>query len=268
MLARNRQGVRAPRHPRHAGRRDLRAADRREFGLGDVLRGAHPAHRAAGQAGRPRADADQPAAGVASQLLALAGSRPPPPRSSTSRRPARCGPASASPTTTSTPSPTRSARPTSDELRPPAPPPVRRRLPAEHLATASTACWRAWRSATTRTPGSTPHFPLDDVESNRIEFAAASPVSSSACTPPSNHSRAHGRSANGSQHCPPASSLLTAVPDADLWQSSQVKQEFNDVLAKAGPHAAPCVVLPDVEAMLDRHLAGRPTPSDSGAPAR
>ena len=52
---------------------------------------------------------------------------------------------------------------------------------------------------------------------------------------------------------------LTAVPDADLWQSSQVEREFNDVLAKAGPHADTLMRLPDIKALLDRHLAGRPT---------
>ena len=53
--------------------------------------------------------------------------------------------------------------------------------------------------------------------------------------------------------------MLTAVPDADLWQSSQVEREFNDVLAKAGPHADTVMRLPDIKALLDRHLAGRPT---------
>ncbi|MGD9620040.1 MAG: exodeoxyribonuclease V subunit gamma [Mycolicibacterium sp.] len=53
--------------------------------------------------------------------------------------------------------------------------------------------------------------------------------------------------------------LLTAVPDADAWQDSQMRREFRDVLADAGSRADTTLRLPDVRTLLDRHLGGRPT---------
>jgi exodeoxyribonuclease V gamma subunit len=52
---------------------------------------------------------------------------------------------------------------------------------------------------------------------------------------------------------------LTAVPDDDAWQPAQVDREFAGILAQAGPRADTVLRLPDVKALLDRHLAGRPT---------
>ncbi|UXA18864.1 exodeoxyribonuclease V subunit gamma [Mycobacterium sp. SMC-4] len=52
---------------------------------------------------------------------------------------------------------------------------------------------------------------------------------------------------------------LTAVGEADEWQLGQVRREFGDILAKAGPRHDIELRLPDVRALLDRHLAGRPT---------
>ncbi|MCV7298230.1 exodeoxyribonuclease V subunit gamma [Mycobacterium barrassiae] len=102
-------------------------------------------------------------------------------------------------------------------------------------------------------------LPLDDVGSNRIELAGrlaeyverlqTCVESLSGARPLSEWLSA--LSAGIAQ--------LTAVPDADLWQSSQVEREFNDVLATAGPHADTLMRLPDIKALLDRHLAGRPT---------
>lgn len=51
--------------------------------------------------------------------------------------------------------------------------------------------------------------------------------------------------------------LLTACNDG--WQRAQVQREFADVLARAGSRAAPLLRLPDVRALLDAQLAGRPT---------
>ena len=53
--------------------------------------------------------------------------------------------------------------------------------------------------------------------------------------------------------------LITRVEDADAWQTSQLEREFNDILARAGSRDHTVLRLPDVEAMLRRHLAGRPT---------
>lgn len=53
--------------------------------------------------------------------------------------------------------------------------------------------------------------------------------------------------------------LLAAVDDDDAWQTSQVEREFAEVLAAAGPLRVTPLRLSDVRALLDRHLAGRPT---------
>ncbi|KUI25629.1 exodeoxyribonuclease V subunit gamma [Mycobacterium sp. IS-1742] len=52
---------------------------------------------------------------------------------------------------------------------------------------------------------------------------------------------------------------LTTVPDDDTWQTTQLEREFADVLAQAGARRDTLLRLPDVRALLDRHLAGRPT---------
>ena len=52
---------------------------------------------------------------------------------------------------------------------------------------------------------------------------------------------------------------LTRVEDADAWQVSQLEREFNDVLAHAGPRSETPMRLSDVKQLLRRHLAGRPT---------
>jgi exodeoxyribonuclease V gamma subunit len=53
--------------------------------------------------------------------------------------------------------------------------------------------------------------------------------------------------------------LLARVGDNDAWQSSQMQREFADVLAAAGPRADTVMRPPDIRALLGRHLAGRPT---------
>lgn len=53
--------------------------------------------------------------------------------------------------------------------------------------------------------------------------------------------------------------LLTRVGDDDAWQVSQLEREFNDVLARAGVRAATRLRLTDVDQLLRRQLAGRPT---------
>ncbi len=53
--------------------------------------------------------------------------------------------------------------------------------------------------------------------------------------------------------------LLSRVSDDDGWQISQLQREFGRVLADAGARAGIALRLPDVRALLGRHLAGRPT---------
>lgn len=102
-------------------------------------------------------------------------------------------------------------------------------------------------------------LPLDDVGSNRVELAGrlAEYVD-----------RLH-RTVESLSGAAPLSTwvqrlhdgldALTAVPEADLWQTSQVERELNDILAAAGTHAGTELRLSDIKALLDRHLAGRPT---------
>jgi exodeoxyribonuclease V gamma subunit len=52
---------------------------------------------------------------------------------------------------------------------------------------------------------------------------------------------------------------LARVTENDAWQSSQLQREFARVLADARSRAQTPMRLPDVRALLDRHLAGRPT---------
>ena len=54
--------------------------------------------------------------------------------------------------------------------------------------------------------------------------------------------------------------LITRVDDADAWQMSQLEREFNDIPVRAGSRMLRTLLrLSDVEVMLGRHLAGRPT---------
>jgi len=109
---------------------------------------------------------------------------------------------------------------------------------------------RAWLDTT---------LPLDDVSSNRVELAgrlaeyvellATTVASLSGAAPLRDWLFALSGGINA----------LTEVPDDDLWQRSQVDRELNDVLAQAGTHADIELRLSDVKALLDRHLAGRPT---------
>ncbi len=102
-------------------------------------------------------------------------------------------------------------------------------------------------------------LPLDDVGSNRVELAGrlaeyvdllhATIESLSGAAPLSDWLNALSVGI----------AALTAVPDDDRWQVSQLERELNDVLAQAGTHAGIELRLPDVEALLGHHLAGRPT---------
>ena len=102
-------------------------------------------------------------------------------------------------------------------------------------------------------------LPLDDVSSNRVQLAGqlAEFVS-----------RLQGvvDSLTGARPLREWLAALTEgitslgrIDDSDLWQTSQMQREFAQVLANAGPRADTLLRLPDVRALLDRHLSGRPT---------
>ncbi|MCV7240366.1 exodeoxyribonuclease V subunit gamma [Mycolicibacterium celeriflavum] len=102
-------------------------------------------------------------------------------------------------------------------------------------------------------------LPLDDVSSNRVDLAGqlAEYVDRLRCAV---------QSLTGARpleqwlrSLTDSIGLLTRVSDDDTWQSAQLEREFADVLATAGARAHTLMRLSDVRALLDRHLAGRPT---------
>lgn len=230
------------------------------FGLGDVVHGAHPAHRLRVKLADRALTQTNPLLGVAAQLLALAGGR-----------------ATAS-----------------EVLNLAEAAPVRARFEFTDDGLDAIADWvreanirwgfdrahrhpygvdflqNTWRFGIDRVLAGVAMsddshawldttLPLDDVGSNRIELAGrlAEYVE-----------RLHGTIESLSGAKPLSDWLatltcgvesLTAVDDPDLWQSSQVEREFNDILTRAGRHADTAMRLSDIKALLDRHLAGRPT---------
>ncbi|OBK14525.1 exodeoxyribonuclease V subunit gamma [Mycobacterium asiaticum] len=102
-------------------------------------------------------------------------------------------------------------------------------------------------------------LPLDDVGSNRVELAGklaefvdrlARVADSLTGTRPLHEWLSGLTDGIG---------LLTRLDDDDTWQTDQLRREFADVLRTAGPRGGTLLRLPDVRALLRRHLAGRPT---------
>nr|MCH9736526.1 exodeoxyribonuclease V subunit gamma [Actinomycetes bacterium] len=102
-------------------------------------------------------------------------------------------------------------------------------------------------------------LPLDDVSSDRVELAGrlADYIDRLGTTVASLSGAAPLRDWIGALSV--GVDALTSVPDADLWQRSQMDRELNDVLAQAGTRAGIDLRLSDAKALFDRHLAGRPT---------
>ena len=234
-----------------------------DFGLGDVVRGAHPAHRLRVRLADRSLDPDQPAA-RRRRAIARPGGRPGHGQRGAQPRPGRAGaaPGSASPTTTSRASPAGCAQAN-----------IRWGFDQEHRAavsastssttlgvSASTGCWPAWRCRTTRTRGSARRCRSTTSAATASSWPASSPNSSTGCSDASTALTGArplrdwlDRAGRRHRRCSPA------VDDADAWQTSQVQREFADVLATAGTRGDTVMRLPDVRALLDRHLAGRPT---------
>jgi exodeoxyribonuclease V gamma subunit len=231
------------------------------FGLGDVVHGAHPAHRLRVRLADRSLVQTNPLLGVASQLLALAGGR---------------GTAS-------------------EVLNLAEAAPVRARFAFTDDDLDAITTWvreanirwgfdkrhrepygvgeflhNTWRFGIDRVLagvamsddsqawlGTT--LPLDDVSSNRVELAGRlaeyvdrlqKVVDSLSGTRPLR---------DWLTALTDGITLLTRVDDNDAWQTSQVQREFAEVLADAGPRADTLIRLTDIRALLQRHLAGRPT---------
>lgn len=231
-----------------------------DFGLGDVIKGVHPAHQLRVRLADRSLVQTNPLLGVASQLLQLAGSRA---TASEVLNLAQSQPIRAcfGFTDDDLEDITRWVRQAN----------IRWGFDQEHrkpfgvdfvhntwqfgidrvlVGVAMSDDSHAWIDAT---------LPLDDVSSNRVELAGKlaefidrlqRTVDSLTGTRPLHQWLAA---------LTKGITLLTRIGDDDTWQTSQMEREFNDVLQKAGSRADTPMRLPDIRALLKRHLAGRPT---------
>jgi exodeoxyribonuclease V gamma subunit len=230
------------------------------FGLGDMIRGVHPAHQLRVRLADRSLVQTNPLLGVASQLLALAGGRA---TSSEVLNLAQAAPVRArfGFTDDNLEDITRWVRQANirwgfdrDHRKPYGVDFVQNtwRFGIDRVlaGVAMSDDSRAWIDTT---------LPLDDVSSNRVELAGqlAEYVdrlqhvveSLTGARPLRDWLTALEDGIN----------LLARVGDDDAWQISQLQREFGDVLTDSGPRAETTMRLQDVRALLDRHLAGRPT---------
>lgn len=230
------------------------------FGLGDMIKGVHPAHQLRVKLADRALTQTNPLLGVASQLLALAGGRA---TSSEVLNLAHAAPVRArfGFTDDDLEDITRWVRQAN----------IRWGFDQEHrkpfgvdfvqntwrfgidrvlAGVAMSDDSRAWIDTT---------LPLDDVSSNRAELAGklAEYV---------DRLQHVAESLTGARPLKDwlgaltdGVGLLTDVGDDDAWQISQLQREFGDVLKSAGSRADTLLRLPDIRALLQRHLAGRPT---------
>ncbi|HEX5254695.1 MAG TPA: exodeoxyribonuclease V subunit gamma [Mycobacterium sp.] len=231
-----------------------------DFGLGDVVHGAHPAHQLRVRLADRSPIQTNPLLGVAAQLLALAAGR-----------------VTASEVLNLAQAPPVRARFgfTDDDLeaitRWVRQANIRWGLDQEHRRPYHVDfvhnTWRfgmdrilagvamsddsnAWIDAT---------LPLDDVSSNRVQLAGQFAefvarlqhvLDSLAATSPLT-----GWLAALTEGI----TLLTRVRDADEWQTGQMQREFAQTVAQAGSRGGTALRLPDIRALLTQRLAGRPT---------
>jgi exodeoxyribonuclease V gamma subunit len=230
------------------------------FGLGDMIHGVHPAHRLRVRLADRSLVQTNPLLGVASQLLALAGGR------ATSSEVLNLAAAA----------PVRARFEFSDDdlediTRWVREANIRWGFNSEHRQPFGVDfiqnTWRfgidrvlagvamsddshAWIDTT---------LPLDDVSSNRVELAGrlAEYIDRlQHVVETLTGARPLRDWLNALEH---GIELLANVTDDDAWQTSQLQREFADVLNSAGPLADTTMRLPDIRALLERHLAGRPT---------
>jgi exodeoxyribonuclease V gamma subunit len=231
-----------------------------DFALGDVVHGAHPAHRLRVRLADRSLIQTNPLLGVASQLLSLAGSRV---TASEVLNLAQAASVRArfGFTDDDLESITRWVRQAN----------IRWGFDQEHRKPFGVDfVHNTWRFGIDRVLagvalsddshawiGST--LPLDDVSSNRVELAGKL----------AEYVDRLQRTVDELNGARPLRDWLTAladgitllarVDDNDAWQTSQMQREFAEVLAAAGPRDETIMRLPDIRALLGRHLAGRPT---------
>ncbi|MDT5096366.1 MAG: exodeoxyribonuclease gamma subunit [Mycobacterium sp.] len=230
------------------------------FGLGDMIRGVHPAHRLRVRLADRSLVQTNPLLGVASQLLALAGGRA---TSSEVLNLAQASPVRArfGFTDDNLEDITRWVRQANirwgfdrDHRKPYGVDFVQNtwRFGIDRVlaGVAMSDDSRGWIDTT---------LPLDDVSSNRVELAGQL----------AEYVYRLQKVVESLTGAKPLQEWLTAlengidrlarVDDDDAWQTSQLQREFADVLSDAGRRANTKMRLADIRALLDRHLAGRPT---------
>jgi exodeoxyribonuclease V gamma subunit len=231
-----------------------------DFGLGDVLHGAHPAHRLRMRLADRSLVQTNPLLGVASQLLDLAGRRV---TASEVLNIAQTAPVRArfGFTDDSLEDITRWVRQAN----------IRWGFDREHRQPYGVDfvhnTWRfgidrilagvamsedahAWIGAT---------LPLDDVSSNRVELAGQLAEFVDRLQRTVDLLTGAKPLKQWLAALTDGITKLTRIGDADAWQTSQMEREFGDVLSAAGERSSTVMRLPDVKALLQRHLAGRPT---------
>jgi exodeoxyribonuclease V gamma subunit len=102
-------------------------------------------------------------------------------------------------------------------------------------------------------------LPLDDVSSNRVELAGQFAEYIDRLQRAVDSLTAARPLQEWLAALSDGITLLTRLDDKDAWQTSQMQREFAEVLRTAGPRADTTMRLPDVRALLQSHLAGRPT---------
>ncbi len=230
------------------------------FGLGDVVEGGHPAHRLRVQLADRSLARTNPLLGVAAQLLDVAGSR-----------------ATASAVLDLAQSP-----------------PVRRRFGFVDDDLDTMADWvresgarwgfdaehrepfgvrylqNTWRFGLDRVLTGVAMsddsqawlgtaLPLDDVGSNRVELAGRFSEYVDRLVDATDRLTGTRPLAEWLDGLAAGVAALTRVDRADQWQVGQVQRELARVGVDAGERGASLLRLTDVRAMLDDHLAGRPT---------
>ncbi len=231
-----------------------------DFGLGDVVHGAHPAHRLRVRLADRSLVQTNPLLGVAAQLLMLAGSRV---TASEVLNLAQTAPVRArfGFTDDDLEGITRWVRQAN----------IRWGFDQEHRRPFGVDfvhnTWRfgidrvlagvamsddshAWIDST---------LPLDDVSSNRVELAGQFAEYIDRLQRVVDSLTGARALRDWLAALIDGITVLARVDDNDLWQTSQLQREFGEVLATAGPRAGTLMRLPDIKALLGQHLAGRPT---------
>jgi exodeoxyribonuclease V gamma subunit len=230
------------------------------FGLGDVVEGGHPAHRLRVQLADRALSQTNPLLGVAAQLLDVAGSR---------------ATASAVLDLAQSPPVRRRFGFVDDDLDTMADwvreSGVRWGFDADHrLPFGVRYLQNTWRFGLDRVLTGVAlsddsqawlgtALPLDDVGSNRVELAGRFSEYVDRLVATTDRLTGVRPLAEWLDGLATGVAELTRVDRNDQWQVGQVQRELARVAVEAGERAASPLRLTDVRAMLDDHLAGRPT---------